>query len=74
MRRAKCGGCGCATATVRLPESEAPQRIELTCTQCKARTVFGVAPPRLQVMMLELTGDEADGTFCVGWFDDPEGA
>ena len=73
MKKAKCGNCGHDTATVGFDrnDGEAPfvRAIELTCTECKSRTVIKLyfERPRMSVSFPSDEGEADLGIFTVSY-------
>ena len=70
MKQAKCGNCGCATATVAFERQDggAPfvKMVQLTCTQCESRTDIHIyADPKICVSFPRDEGEKDQGVFCV---------
>lgn len=63
----RCGGCGCATVTLRAVLHDERRdhfdRIEATCTQCGDVSMLVISAP---VMSFEW-GHKSNGVLCAGW-------
>jgi len=70
MRQAKCGNCGCLTATVAFDQSdgEAPfiRALQLTCSHCGSRTDIVIATnPKIGAFFPRDEGEKDKGIFFV---------
>lgn len=68
MKQAKCGNCGCTTATVSFDQQDGEhpfiRLVQLACTKCESRTNIAIFPQvKLRVCFPEDEGEKDIGIF-----------